>query len=306
MSFHIVNINSDKCALTCSNGQLRQVSADGERLLPIEDVAAILVTSFSATIHTELLKECAKHGISLIICEAYKPVSLVLPANRSTDTLLSRAVINLETKTRERLWQRCVDAKCANQSALAQRLSPDDPATVKLGSWSNGGQMNKESACARWYWQVFGRIVGENGFIRGRNNGSINDLLNYGYAVLLSVVLQKLFAIGLDPTFGISHVIRERATPLAYDLMEPYRPCVDARVIQWLRQNEDRHEAIKVSGDYRRWITAVVMEKINYDGHPISLQGCVEATTRDFRRAILGGDARFFKPWTLKNSKWAG
>lgn len=33
-------------------------------------------------------------------------------------------------------------------------------------------------------------------------------LLNYGYAALLSTILQKLFAVGLDPTFGISHVVR--------------------------------------------------------------------------------------------------
>ena len=48
----------------------------------------------------------------------------------------------------------------------------------------------------------------------------MNDLRNYRYTVLLSTVLQKLFGVGLDPTFGISHVARERSTPLAYDLME--------------------------------------------------------------------------------------
>ncbi len=62
-------------------------------------------------------------------------------------------------------------------------------------------------------------------------------MLNYGYAVLLSTVLQKLFGVGLDPTFGISHVARERSTPLAYDLMEPFRTCVDWRVIQWVQQH---------------------------------------------------------------------
>lgn len=55
----------------------------------------------------------------------------------------------------------------------------------------------------------------------------MNALLNYGYAVLLSTVLQKLFGVGLDPTFGIFHATREQATPLAYDLMEPFRPCVE-------------------------------------------------------------------------------
>jgi CRISPR/Cas system-associated endonuclease Cas1 len=50
----------------------------------------------------------------------------------------------------------------------------------------------------------------------------VNALLNYGYAVLLSTVLQKRFAVGLDPTWGLSHAPRERATPPAYDLMVPF------------------------------------------------------------------------------------
>ncbi len=77
-------------------------------------------------------------------------------------------------------------------------------------------------------------------YVRDRGRGGLNDLLNYGYAVLLSTVLQKLFGVGLDPTFGISHVARERSTPLAYDLMEPFRPCVDWRVMQWVKQHPDR------------------------------------------------------------------
>jgi hypothetical protein len=47
-----------------------------------------------------------------------------------------------------------------------------------------------------------------------------NGLLNSGYAVLLSTILQELFGVGLDPTFGVSHVPRERSNPPAYDLME--------------------------------------------------------------------------------------
>ncbi len=59
-------------------------TSEGERKLPLEDVASIIITSFSASIHSNLFLEAAKHGVALIICEAFKPVSLVIPANRST------------------------------------------------------------------------------------------------------------------------------------------------------------------------------------------------------------------------------
>jgi CRISPR-associated protein Cas1 len=83
---------------------------------------------------------------------------------------------------------------------------------------------------------MYGEALGIADFTREREAGGVNALLNYGYAVLLSTMLQKLFGVGLDPTFGINHVVRERSTPLAYDLMEPFRPCVDWRVAQWVRE----------------------------------------------------------------------
>ncbi len=74
MSYHIVSIDSPQCSLSCKDGQLTCKSADGEKKLPLEDVASIIITSFSASIHSELFLEAAKHGVALIICESFKPV----------------------------------------------------------------------------------------------------------------------------------------------------------------------------------------------------------------------------------------
>src|SRR5437764_11644759 len=117
MSYHIVSIDSPQCSLSCRDGQLICKSSENEKpkMLPLEDVASIIITSFSASIHSNLFLEAAKHGVALIICESFKPVSLVLPANRSTDTLLSRALLSLTPNNRKILWQKTVDAKCENQ-----------------------------------------------------------------------------------------------------------------------------------------------------------------------------------------------
>src|ERR1043166_6478670 len=127
MSYHIVSIDSPQCSLSCRDGQLTCKTPDGvERKLPLEDIASIIITSFSVNIHSNLFLEAAKHGVALIICESFKPVSLVLPANRSTDTILSRAMLTLTPRTRGQLWQRTIDAKCQNQFALAEHVSPND------------------------------------------------------------------------------------------------------------------------------------------------------------------------------------
>ncbi len=364
MSYHIVSIDSANCSLSCRDGQLTCKTTDGERRLPLEDVASIIITSFSAQMHSNLFLEAAKHGVALIICEAFKPTSLVLPANRSTDTLLTRAVLNLPEKTRQQLWQKTVDAKCANQVALAERIAPGHPRLAEMRATAAGRKPHKEAIVAKTFWQIFGESLGDDEFTRNRAAGGLNSLLNYGYAVLLSTVLQKLFGVGLDPTFGISHVARERSTPLAYDLMEPFRPCVDWRVYQWvtkqrkmfspaahepdrllspslssipnggeggrrpgeevLRPSRVRSENLvsgktlpaspkakeknlhEVTKEFRGWVTGFPLERVGYLDFTLEIQGVIEGVVRSFRHAILSHQPRLYKPWTPRNSKWAG
>jgi CRISP-associated protein Cas1 len=148
-------------------------------------------------------------------------------------------------------------------------------------------------------------VINDDEFVRERSKGGLNNLLNYGYAVLLSTVLQKLFAVGLDPTFGIAHAARERATPLAYDLMEPFRPCVDWRVLQWMKQHPDR-AAWEVNKEFRKWVTGFPLERVDYLDFTLEIQGCIEGVVRGFRRVVIENQPRFYKPWTPKNSKWVG
>ena len=345
MSYHIVSIDAANCSLSCRDGQLTCKSAEGEKKLPLEDVASIIITSWSAQIHSELFLQAAKHGVALIICEAFKPVSLVLPANRSTDTLLSRALLTLPEKTITRLWQRTIDAKCANQLALAEQLAPDDSRLAAFRATAQGRKPHKEAICAKAFWQIFGTVTAASGrdalphvpnlspsasdtmrapdhvggvpspapmppeggpaaqrgptgdnFTRTREGGGLNDLLNYGYAVLLSTVLQKLFGVGLDPTWGISHAPRERATPLAYDLMEPFRPCVDWRVCQWVKQHPEPKDWT-VTKEYRRWVTGFPLERVEYMNFTLEIQGVIEGVVRGFRRAVLEHNGKFYKPW---------
>ncbi len=359
MSYHIVSIDAANCSLSCRDGQLTCKSAEGEKKLPLEDVASIIITSWSAQIHSELFLQAAKHGVALIICESFKPVSLVLPANRSTDTLLSRALLTLPPRTVAQLWQKTVDAKCANQLALAEQLAPGDTRLAALRTTALGKKPHKEAICAKAFWQIFGtaaerkaqpsptpltpalsphpmkgegdQTAGEDGssnrdrllprplggegrgegasaredapFTRTREGGGLNDLLNYGYAVLLSTVLQKLFGVGLDPTWGISHAPRERATPLAYDLMEPFRPCVDWRVYQWVTQHPDPKDWT-VTKEYRKWVTGFPLERVEYLEFTLEIQGVIEGVVRGFRRAVLENKIGFYRPWMPDGGKW--
>jgi CRISP-associated protein Cas1 len=303
LSYHIVSIDSPQCSISCRDGQLICKTAEGEKKLPLEDVASIIITSFSAQLHSHLFLEAAKHGVALIICESFKPVSLVLPANRSTDTLLSRATLDLSSQVRNALWMKTIEAKCQNQVSLAEHIASNDVRIPAMRATAVGKKPHKEAICAKAFWQILGRALDDDEFIRERSRGGLNDLLNYGYAVLLSTVLQKLFGVGLDPTFGISHVARERSTPLAYDLMEPFRPCVDWRVFQWAKKNGK--DGLEVTKEYRAWVTGFAIEKVEYMDFNLEIQGCIEGVIRGFRRAVMENQSRFYKPWIPRSGKWA-
>ncbi len=62
MSCHIVSIDAPDRSLSCKDGQLTCKSAEEDRSVPLEDVAAIIIISFSASIHSKLLLEAAKQG----------------------------------------------------------------------------------------------------------------------------------------------------------------------------------------------------------------------------------------------------
>ena len=271
----------------------------------MEDIASIVVTSFSATLHSQLLLEAARLGVALIICKSYKPTSLLIPANRSTDTFLTRAQVDLPLKLKNSLWLRTVNAKCQNQLALAQHIAPGDHLIERLELVARGRSPSKESTAARLFWGVFARASRAPSFRRDRGTSGLNSLLNYGYAVLQSSMLQKLFGIGLDPTFGIAHSVRERSTPLAYDLMEPFRPCVDWRVFQWVKQNPDPEQWV-VNKEFRGWATSFTLDIVEHMNLELEVQGCIEGCARSFRKAIIERKANLYRPWTLKNSRWAG
>ncbi len=307
MSYHIVSIDAPQADLTCRDGQLVCTTEPGSppRKLPLEDIAAIVVTSFSARFHSHLFLEAARHGVSLIICERFQPVSILLPACRSADTLLTRRHLTLPENVRRRLWDRTIDAKCANQATLAARIAPESSSTRELARAAQARTARKEGGCAKLFWDVVAEGLRIEGFSRGRKLGGLNDLLNYGYAVLLSTVLQKLYGFGLDPTIGISHAIRERSAPLAYDLMEPFRPCVDWRIYQWVKERP-HEEAFAVTTEFRRWVTGFSLERVDYLGLELDIRGVIEGSVRSFRQAVLSGSARSYRPWTWKNSRWAG
>ena len=65
----------------------------------------------------------------------------------------------------------------------------------------------------------------------------VNAMLNYAYAVLENQIRTYVIAAGLDPTIGFLHGSYDGKHGLVYDLMEPLRPVVDQKVLEFVQRH---------------------------------------------------------------------
>jgi len=309
MSYHIIDISTNGVSLSVKDGQLVCRNLDGAvRKLPMEDIGAVLVNSFSAQLHSSFVIEAARRKIAVILCERFKPVSLVLPVQRSSDTILTRAQIQAPMRFLQLMWRATVDAKCVNQYELISRLCPDDDKRLtdfRISMKSDA--VCKEGNCARIYWNLFSKALEIKGFRRLTQSDGLNGLLNYGYAVLMLRIEQKLLACGLDPLYGMGHMPHERSLPLAYDMMEPFRPAVDELVYRWVKDMGGKEEAFRVARPYKTMIQGLMEHRYPYERmKSMSLDKIAELVIRSYRLALTTNKSTGYKPWIRRSSRWDG
>ncbi len=73
--------------------------------------------------------------------------------------------------------------------------------------------------------------------LTGNRNAAhpVNAILNYAYAALESEIRIKVISEGYDPTIGIMHEGSDGSSKFIFDLMEPERPKVDRRVLDFVK-----------------------------------------------------------------------
>lgn len=309
MSYHIISIDQPDCNITVRKGQLCVYDNNNEKLIPLEDVASIVITSFRCNISSNFLIEAAKKKIGVIICEYYKPISILLPTERASDTLVLRNIAQLTPQQKRRLWKKTVQCKCQNQLTLAKGWNPLHPLIKTFEHTASTDKDSKESECAKLYWSIFSDTFTNGQFKRNHSLNDINIYFNFGYAILLSCVLRNLLAVGLDPTFGIFHMPREHATPLAYDLLEPFRPAFDQQIVRWITQqtkSNPQPQEYTITKDFRKHITETLLLNTIYNNKEMPLKSVIEQVVRSFRSAILSQQTGPYEPWIISTTKWDG
>lgn len=214
-------------ALNLSKGQLRLRNDDGEHMLPVEDITALVLESPQITLSSTLLSFCQEQGVAVVTCDkTHTPNGVLLPFQpHSRQSRVAHIQISASDSLKNRLWQRVVQAKIENQAVCLETAKGKEAAKrlYALASHVKAGDPNNvEAQAARDYWP---RLMGGD-FRRGGNN-IVNAALNYGYAVIRAFVARSQVAYGLLPAFGIHHKNELNAFNLTDDMMEVFRPFVD-------------------------------------------------------------------------------
>lgn len=213
--------------------RIRRNGADDAFVAP-SDVGVLILHHHTIALSVNALRAMAAAGACLMVTdEAHMPAALMLPtaANRSAPSRLRRQIAHLDTPIPDALWQTLVQARIRTQSATLRTLELNGALRLErmAEEVEPGDRTHREGQAARHYWQYL-----FEGFKRKKEGAAdgVNARLNYGYAVLRSLVARELVAAGLSCELGLGHRSMENPFNLADDFMEPYRFTVERHIRQ--------------------------------------------------------------------------
>lgn len=248
----------------------------------LDDLESVLLHSPDGVVSNQLLAEFASRNIPMIFCnEKHMPIGIYWGLNghyQGSRRLNLQAELSIPK--RKQIWQQIVKAKINNQATVLKAAKLD---YLDLDHYAknvkSGDSDNREGLAAQTYWP---RLLGTN-FRRDPERDDLNAFLNYGYAILRASVTRAIVAVGLHPAFSLFHHNAEDPTPLANDLMEPWRPVVDIAVYKlYLTEKKELTPNVKKS------LTKVLEWDLCLNNERSPLRLCIQKMCNSFVNVCEG------------------
>ena len=251
--------------------------------IPIEDMALLLLDHQQITLSSQLLNKLMGNTVAVIHCDNHHlPNGLMLPmAGHSELTERWRYQLEASVPLKKQLWAQIVASKIKNQKQLLQiNKQPTAAMDNYLEKLVSGDERNMEGKAANHYWKYI-----LNDFQRTRFGEAPNNFLNFGYAVLRSIVARALVSSGLLPAQGIFHKNKYNPYCLADDIMEPYRPFVDKLVLDFITLHPTVQEVTK---EAKAYLLTIATQDVVIDAKKRPLLVAVTTTTASLYKCFTG------------------
>lgn len=232
--WRVLDFTECRGELVTRRGQLVVIrQGHSETAVPAADVAVVLLGT-RLTIGPQALPLLAKHDIAALLCDwRGVPHCALYPWLEHTRVgARQRAQAQLSRPRAKNAWMQLVAAKIRGQAAALDTAGAGGSQHLRdlAAQVRSGDPANVEATAARWYWsRIF--VDSEQRFRRDHTGtDGLNAALNYGYAVVRGFGIRAAAAAGLAPSLGVFHKNRSNQFNLVEDLIEPFRPIVDAAV----------------------------------------------------------------------------
>lgn len=240
MTNRILDCSQQPASLSLRNGLIViEIQGTEHSTIPIAELGAVILGHRAIRITGALLGALAASNVPVVCSdERMRPIGMLLPLEgMHAQSSRFRAQANLSLPAGKRIWQQIVQAKIKAQALVLEEVTGQDWGLRGFARRvCSGDPDNVEAQAARHYWL---KLFPEDSFARRNEEDARNHFLDYGYAVLRATVARALCSCGLHPGIGIFHRSPYNTFPLADDLMEPFRPCVDRAVVATVRSAAD-------------------------------------------------------------------
>ena len=266
---------------------------DVTRTLPIEDIGVVILDHKQITITHALIDALLANNVAIVTSnDKHLPVGLMLPLDGNTlQSERFRAQIDASEPLKKQMWQQTVVAKILGQAHV---LGSQHIEHTNMLKWAkdvrSGDTDNMEARAAAFYWR---NMFEKDAFIRDPQGLPPNNLLNYGYSIVRAMMARALDGAGLLPTLGIHHHSRYDAYCLADDIMEPYRPFVDMKVMEMWKKGGITSD---ISSEQKRQLLGVTTMDVNISGHRSPMMLAIQTTAQSVQKCFSGEARKIIYP----------
>lgn len=255
-----------------------------EFFVPFDEVDYLIFDNEHSYFSKSVVSACLQRNIGIIFCDAkHVPITTITSEFGYYQRLKNLELQwNLSSKIKKRLWRKIVISKINNQASCLDEWTNQKETVTSIiltgKQVTEGDQTNREAYASRLY---FSALFGKD-FRRGRFEDSINAGLNYGYALLRAAIRKEIVYHGLEPSLGIHHCSSENPFNLSDDLIEPFRPFVDAFVYEKIYVPR----LIDFDLETKKELLKVLFEKCVIDGKVYSLSDAIKVSAESLLIAI--------------------
>lgn len=266
---------------------------DVTRTLPIEDIGVVILDHKQITITHALIDALLANNVAIVTSnDKHLPVGLMLPLDGNTlQSERFRTQVDASEPLKKQMWQQTIVAKILGQAhVLGTQLIEHNNMLKWAKDVRSGDTENMEARAAAFYWR---NMFEKDAFIRDPQGLPPNNLLNYGYSIVRAMMARALVGAGLLPTLGIHHHSRYDAYCLADDIMEPYRPFVDMKVLEMWKNGGITSD---ISSDQKRELLGITTMDVSISGHRSPMMLAIQTTAQSVQKCFSGEARKIIYP----------